>query len=196
MTDEHLHAACRDASINDFIASLPEGYDTNIGSRGVSLSGGQKQRIAIARALIRDPQVILLDEATSALDPENERLVQNALDRAAKGRTMVMVAHRLATVQNADVIFVLGEGGRLLEKGHHSELLQKRGVYYQMVCIARDRSLMPFRSRFQELTPKTVPEPSARSMILAVQTNPNHAAATLSPVMTTSLDLGCQTDFI
>ena len=141
MTDDHLRTTCRDASIDDFIASLPEGFDTNIGSRGVSLSGGQKQRISIARALIRDPQVILLDEATSALDSENERLVQNALDRAAKGRTMVMIAHRLATVQNADVIFVLGEGGRLLEKGNHSALLQKRGVYYQMVCISRDRSL-------------------------------------------------------
>ncbi|KAH7207277.1 multidrug resistance-type transporter protein [Fusarium oxysporum] len=132
VTDLQLHAACRDASIHDFIVSLPEGYNTVIGSRGVSLSGGQKQRIAIARALIRNPQVLLLDEATSSLDSESERLVQAALKRAAEGRTMVVVAHRLSTVQDADVIFVLGEGGRLLERGNHGELLEKRGIYYEM----------------------------------------------------------------
>ena len=134
VSDEQLHAACREASIHDFIVSLPEGYSTNIGSRGVSLSGGQKQRVSIARALIRDPQILLLDEATSALDSESERLIQQAFERAGKGRTMVAVAHRLATVQNADVIFVLGEG-KLLEKGSHAELLKKRGVYYQMVSL-------------------------------------------------------------
>ncbi len=112
--------------------SLPEGYNTNIGSKGVTLSGGQKQRVAIARALIRDPDILLLDEATSSLDSESEKLVQAAFERAGKGRTMVVVAHRLATVQNADVIFVLGEG-KLLEKGNHNELLSKRGVYWQMV---------------------------------------------------------------
>lgn len=117
------------------MVSLPEGYNTEIGSRGVSLSGGQKQRISIARALIRNPQVLLLDEATSSLDSESERLVQAAFERAAKGRTMITVAHRLATIQNADVIFVLGDGSRLLEKGSHSELLRRRSVYYQMVCL-------------------------------------------------------------
>ncbi|KAI1335902.1 P-loop containing nucleoside triphosphate hydrolase protein [Xylariaceae sp. FL0016] len=131
VSDERLHAVCRDASIHDFIVSLPEGYDTAIGSRGVSLSGGQKQRIAIARALIRAPSVLLLDEATSSLDSESEKLVQGAFERAASGRTMVVVAHRLATVQNADVIFVLGEG-KVLEKGSHGELLKKRGVYWHM----------------------------------------------------------------
>lgn len=130
-TDEQLHQACRDASIHDFIVSLPEGYNTNIGSKGVTLSGGQKQRIAIARALIRNPDILLLDEATSSLDSESEKLVQEAFERAGKGRTMVVVAHRLATVQNADVIFVLGEG-KLLEQGSHVELLKKRGVYWQM----------------------------------------------------------------
>lgn len=115
--------------------SLPEGYNTNIGPRGVSLSGGQKQRISIARALIRNPQVLMLDEATSSLDSESERSVQAAIERAAKGRTMLVVAHRLATVQNANIIIVLGAGGRLLEKGSHSELLRKRGVYYQMVRL-------------------------------------------------------------
>lgn len=133
--DDQLHAACRDALIYDFITSLPQSYNTDIGSRGIALSGGQKQRIAIARALIRDPKVLLLDEATSALDSESERSVQAALENAAKGRTMIAVAHRLATVQNADIIFVLGEGGKLLEKGSHQELLDGRGVYYRMVCI-------------------------------------------------------------
>ncbi|KAJ4326777.1 hypothetical protein N0V84_002796 [Fusarium piperis] len=131
ITDEQLHKVCRDASIHDFIVSLPEGYNTNIGSRGVSLSGGQKQRVAIARALIRDPKVLLLDEATSSLDSESEKLVQAAFERASEGRTMLVVAHRLATVQNADIIFVLGDG-QLLEKGSHAELLKQRGVYWHM----------------------------------------------------------------
>ncbi|KAI1376245.1 P-loop containing nucleoside triphosphate hydrolase protein [Hypoxylon crocopeplum] len=131
VSEDELHAVCRDASIHDFVVSLPEGYNTEVGSRGVSLSGGQKQRIAIARALIRRPDVMLLDEATSSLDSESEKLVQKAFERAAAGRTMVVVAHRLATVQNADVIFVLGEG-KVLEKGSHVELLRKKGVYWHM----------------------------------------------------------------
>lgn len=131
--EDQLNAACRDALIYDFIASLPESYNTDIGSRGIALSGGQKQRIAIARALIREPRLLLLDEATSSLDSESEKLVQAALERAAQGRTTIAVAHRLATVQNADVIFVLGDRGKLLEKGSHLELLRNRGAYYQMV---------------------------------------------------------------
>lgn len=134
-TEEDLHQACRDAEIHDFITSLPEGYGTDIGSKGVALSGGQKQRIAIARALIRKPRILLLDEATSSLDSESEKLVQGAFERAGMGRTMVVVAHRLATVQNADVIFVLGNAGngaRVLEQGSHAELVARRGVYYQM----------------------------------------------------------------
>ncbi|KAJ4027545.1 hypothetical protein NW756_012737 [Fusarium oxysporum] len=131
VTEERIHQVCRDASIHDFIVSLPDGYNTDIGPMGVSLSGGQKQRVAIARALIRDPRVLLLDEATSSLDSESEKLVQAAFERASKGRTMVVVAHRLATVQNADVIFVLGHGG-VLEKGTHQGLLEKKGVYWHM----------------------------------------------------------------
>jgi ATP-binding cassette subfamily B (MDR/TAP) protein 1 len=131
---ETLHQAGRDAEIHDFIMSLPEGYQTDVGTKGIALSGGQKQRIAIARALIRDPKILLLDEATSSLDSESEKLVQAAFERAGKGRTMVVVAHRLATVQNADVIFVLGEG-KVLETGDHNQLLRKRGVYYQMVSL-------------------------------------------------------------
>ncbi|KAM3458663.1 hypothetical protein MY3296_000421 [Beauveria thailandica] len=132
VTDSQLHAVCRDACIHDFISSLPNGYDTDIGSHGVSLSGGQKQRISIARALIRNPRLLLLDEATSALDSESERLVQTALEQTAQGRTMIAVAHRLSTVQNANVIFVMGEQGCVLEHGTHVELLRRRGVYFQM----------------------------------------------------------------
>jgi ATP-binding cassette, subfamily B (MDR/TAP), member 1 len=135
---EVLHQACRDAEIHDFIMSLPDGYQTDVGSKGIALSGGQKQRIAIARALIRDPKILLLDEATSSLDSESEKLVQAAFERAGKGRTMVVVAHRLATVQNADIIFVLGEG-KVLETGDHNQLLRKRGVYYQMVSFSPAR---------------------------------------------------------
>lgn len=135
VSEDELHAACRDASIHDFVASLPEGFETDIGPRGVSLSGGQKQRISIAPAILRNPRVLLLDEATSSLDSESERVVQAAFERAAKGRTMIAVAHRLATVQNADMIFVLGEGGRVIEKASHSDLLKKKSVYYQMVRL-------------------------------------------------------------
>ncbi|KAJ8069949.1 hypothetical protein OCU04_000355 [Sclerotinia nivalis] len=132
--EETLHRVCRDAEIHDFIMSLPDGYSTNVGTKGIALSGGQKQRISIARALIRNPKILLLDEATSSLDSESEKLVQAAFERAATGRTMVVVAHRLATVQNADVIFVLGEGS-VLEVGDHAALLRKKGVYYQMVSL-------------------------------------------------------------
>ena len=132
-TQEALYQACREAEIHDFITSLPDGYNTDVGTKGINLSGGQKQRIAIARALIRDPKILLLDEATSSLDSESEKLVQKAFEKAGKkGRTMVVVAHRLATVQNADIIFVLGDG-KVLEKGDHNSLLRQKGVYYQMV---------------------------------------------------------------
>lgn len=131
VTEAELHEVCRDASIHDFIVSLPDGYDTDIGSKGVSLSGGQKQRVAIARALIRNPRVLLLDEATSSLDSDTEKLIQATFDRVSKGRTTVAVAHRLATIQNADLIYVLGEG-KVLEQGSHAELLKKRGVYWHM----------------------------------------------------------------
>lgn len=130
--DERLHDVCRDAFIHDFIVSLPEGYDTDVGLKGVSISGGQKQRIAIARALIREPKILLLDEATSALDSESENVVQAALEKARRGRTMIAVAHRLSTIQTADVIFVFDDG-RVVEKGSHSELVKKRGVYWEMV---------------------------------------------------------------
>ncbi|KAJ9142373.1 p-loop containing nucleoside triphosphate hydrolase [Pleurostoma richardsiae] len=131
VSDGEMHQACRDAEIHDFIVSLPEGYDTQIGTGGVTLSGGQKQRVSIARALVRNPRLLLLDEATSNLDSETERAVQAVFERTKRSRTMVVVAHRLATVQNADVIFVMGEG-RVMEKGNHVTLLRQRGLYYQM----------------------------------------------------------------
>ncbi|KAK7184542.1 ABC transporter transmembrane region [Paraphaeosphaeria sporulosa] len=136
-TDEDIQAACADAQIHEFITSLPDGYATRLGPKGMSLSGGQKQRLSLARALLRRPKLLLLDEATSSLDSESEKLVQEAIERAAGegGRTVIAVAHRLATIQNADVIFVLGSG-KVLEKGDHQALLRKRGVYYQM-CQAQ-----------------------------------------------------------
>lgn len=124
--------ACKDANIHDFITSLPEGYNTDTGSRGLALSGGQRQRLAVARALIRDPLILLLDEATSALDTQSEELVQKAIENAAKGRTTVAVAHRLSTVRGCDVIFVL-EKGRVVELGAHEELCRRRGRYWEMV---------------------------------------------------------------
>lgn len=135
-TEEEIQHACIDAQIHEFITSLPDGYNTRLGPKGMSLSGGQKQRLSLARALLRKPNLLLLDEATSSLDSESEKLVQEAIERAAGegGRTVIAVAHRLATIQKADVIFVLGSG-KVLEKGNHSELLRKKGVYYQMVCI-------------------------------------------------------------
>lgn len=116
------------ANIHSFVIGLPEGYETLVGEGGASLSGGQKQRVAIARALIRDPEVLLLDEPTSALDTESERLVQEALDRAAEGRSVILIAHRLATIQRADRVLVM-QNGRVVESGKHEELMSLGGVY-------------------------------------------------------------------
>ncbi|KAF3483987.1 uncharacterized protein GIQ15_03311 [Arthroderma uncinatum] len=132
MAEEAIVKVCQDANIYDFIMSLPEGFSTVVGSRGNMLSGGQKQRVAIARALLRNPKILLLDEATSSLDSQSERLVQDALDRASKGRTTISVAHRLSTIKRADLICVMDQG-RLVEKGTHDQLMARRQMYYDLV---------------------------------------------------------------
>jgi len=128
---EHVEAAARAANAHDFIVQLPQGYDTLLGERGARLSGGERQRIAIARALLRDPPILILDEATSALDMEAERLVQEAIDRLIQRRTVLVIAHRLATVQHADVIVVLA-GGRIVEQGTHATLYAAGGLYRRL----------------------------------------------------------------
>ena len=133
-TEEEIVQAAKDANAHDFIMALPEGYDTKIGERGLNLSGGQRQRIAIARAILKDPQILILDEATSALDTESEKIVQAALDRLMVGRTSLVIAHRLSTVFNADQIYVI-DGGRIHEHGTHEELLAAGGLYSNLYNI-------------------------------------------------------------
>ena len=133
-TEEEIVQAAKDANAHDFIMALPEGYDTKIGERGLNLSGGQRQRIAIARAILKDPRILILDEATSALDTESEKIVQAALDRLMVGRTSFVIAHRLSTVFNADQIYVI-DGGRIHEHGTHEELLAAGGLYSNLYNI-------------------------------------------------------------
>ena len=132
--EEQIIEAAKQANAWEFIQGFPEGLETTVGERGVQLSGGQRQRIAIARALLKDPQLLILDEATSALDSESEQLVQEALERLMKGRTSVVIAHRLSTIRNADQILVLNEG-EVTERGSHDELIDQGGIYAELVKL-------------------------------------------------------------
>uniref|UniRef100_A0A8D1UK70 Multidrug resistance protein 1 n=1 Tax=Sus scrofa TaxID=9823 RepID=A0A8D1UK70_PIG len=141
VTMEEIEKAVKEANAYDFIMKLPNKFDTLVGERGAQLSGGQKQRIAIARALVRNPKILLLDEATSALDTESEAVVQVALDKAREGRTTIVIAHRLSTVRNADVIAGFDDGV-IVEKGSHDELMKEKGVYFKLVTM-QDENVPP-----------------------------------------------------
>ena len=130
-TDEEIIEAAKRANIHDYIMSLPHGYDTQIGERGVRLSGGQKQRLSIARVFLKNPPILILDEATSALDNTTEILIQQALDELCRGRTTLVVAHRLSTIKNADEIAVVDDG-EIREQGTHESLMARQGIYYDL----------------------------------------------------------------
>lgn len=134
-TDEEVYEAAKKANAHEFIMSLPEGYDTDIGQRGIKLSGGQKQRLSIARVFLKNPPILIFDEATSALDNESEKVVQESLETLAANRTTFVIAHRLSTIRNAERILVLTEDG-IAESGTHKELMEKQGVYYNLYNIA------------------------------------------------------------
>ena len=158
-TDDDIRAAAVAAAAHDFISALPQGYDTVVGDRGLRLSGGERQRLSLARAILKDAPILLLDEATSALDAESERLVQLALERLTKGRTTLVIAHRLATVRNADLIYVL-EDGRVLEQGSHEELLARGGLYARLCRLQ-------FRDDLDEPPAAIESEPTAPGVIRA-----------------------------
>ena len=139
-TEGEIIEAAKAANAHTFISSLPMGYDTHVGEKGVQMSGGQKQRIAIARAILKDPKVLLLDEATSALDAESEKLVQDALDKIIVGRTCIIVAHRLSTVRNADIIAVVANG-KIIERGAHENLMKSAGSYAKLVKHQSSRGI-------------------------------------------------------
>lgn len=135
-SDQAVEEAAALANLHECIQSLEQGYETKVGTKGITLSGGQRQRVSIARLFLKNPRILILDEATSALDYESEQIVQQSIERLMKGRTAVTIAHRLSTVQNADRIFVLGDKG-ILEQGSHAELLKKGGEYAKLYRIGQ-----------------------------------------------------------
>lgn len=134
VTDGEVYAAAKAARCHDFISALPDGYETVIGEGGGTLSGGEKQRISIARAMLKNAPIIILDEATASIDPENEHLIQEAISELTKGKTIITIAHRLATIENADQILVVDEG-RIVQKGTHKELIRQEGKYLDFVRV-------------------------------------------------------------
>lgn|SRR5574344_1217818 len=137
--DEVIWHALEGACLSDFVKGLPQGLDTQIGERGILLSGGQKQRLAIARTFVKDAPIVILDEATSALDNKSEQVVQQALDNLMKNRTVIVIAHRLSTVKNADKIIVINDG-RIVEEGKHEELLKRRGFMQPCILLSLKRN--------------------------------------------------------
>ena len=135
-TEDALIAAAKKACCHDFISVLPNGYDTVIGEGGSTLSGGEKQRISIARAILKNAPIVILDEATASVDPENEYLIQAAISELTHGKTLITIAHRLATIENADQILVL-DHGKIVQKGTHTELLEQDGIYKSFVSIRK-----------------------------------------------------------
>ena len=136
-SQEEVYAAARAAQLHDFVQSLPDGYEAKVGERGLKLSGGEKQRVAIARALLKNPPIMIFDEATSALDSKTEKAIQGSIDAAARGRTTLIIAHRLSTVMNADEILVI-DRGRIVERGRHAELLARQGLYSRMWALQKE----------------------------------------------------------
>ena len=133
-TEEEMIAAAKKARCHDFIMAMPKGYDTVVGEGGGTLSGGERQRISIARAILKDAPIIILDEATASIDPENEHLIQQAISELTRGKTIIIIAHRLATIENADQILVLDDG-RIVQQGTHAQLVREEGRYRRFVEI-------------------------------------------------------------
>ncbi|KAL2479880.1 ABC transporter B family member 18 [Abeliophyllum distichum] len=179
-TMDEVIAAAMAANAHNFIRQLPEGYETKVGERGALLSGGQKQRIAIARAIIRNPVILLLDEATSALDSESETLVQNALDQASMGRTTLVIAHKLSTIKNADLIAVVS-GGCIVETGTHNDLIERNGHYAKLAKLQRQ-----FSSMDQEQNAEAQVSSAARSSAGRKSTAKSSPAISLSPLPSTN----------